>query len=87
MLRKKDVVKTSPGSEFKQKIADYFGLMLEDVAVEPQPETFSIYIDGIEYAQAQFKLIAIYGNDGYPGGYNFKKRLLVRWTGTKVQPV
>lgn len=85
MLRKRNLVKPEP--EFKQLVADYFGLQLSDVATEPQPETFSIYIDGNEYAQSQFKLIDTYGNDGYPGGYNFKKRLLVRWNGKKVQPV
>ena len=85
MLRKKNLVQPTP--EGKQLVADFFGLPVGEVVTEPQPETFSINIDGNDYAQSQYKSIAKYGNTGTPGGYNFKGRLLVRWNGKKVQPV
>lgn len=85
MLRKRNLIQPTP--EEKQLVADYFGLPVGEVATESQPETFSINIDGNDYAQGQYKLIAPYGNIGVPGGYNFRGRLLVRWNGNKVQPV
>ncbi len=83
MLRKKNLVQPQP--EFRQCIADYFGIPASSVTVEPQPETCTVNIDGNQYAQDQYKLINRYGNTGTPGVYNFKQGLLVRWTGVKVQ--
>ena len=69
----------------RQKIAEFFGLDVNEVTIEPQPQTFSIYIAGNDYAKAQYKIANPWGNTSIPKRYDFTERLLVRWTGAKVQ--
>lgn len=69
----------------RKNIAEFFGIDEKDVLKEAQPETFSIYILGNDYAISQYKVANPWGNTRVPKTYNFTGRLLVRWTGSKVQ--
>jgi hypothetical protein len=89
MMRKNTVPK-SPDQPSRAKVAEFFGLPINEVNVQPQEDTFSINISTNVAAQEKFKLIAPFGNERKPGVtvplYNFKDTLLVMWNGRKIQP-
>lgn len=86
MMRVKDLPKDAIKDEH-QLVADFFGLTIAEVAPEPQPDAFSIFIPTNEHAQEQYKICNPYGNvKNIPNQYDFSKRILVIWNGRKVQP-
>lgn len=94
MMRKRITVSQTPDQPIREKVAEFFGLSINEVSVQPQEDTFSINISTNVEAQEKFKLIAPYGNAGMPlilgaattPTYNFNKALLVMWNGRKIQP-
>ncbi len=85
MLRVQDVTPKANLTE-KQKVAEFFGLAVEEVLTEPQPNTYSVLLADNDAAQAKYKECNPFGNTKRPGGYNFTQRILVFWNGKKVQP-
>jgi len=86
MMRVKDLPKEKDPEE-RQLVADFFGVPVDDVTIEPQPHAFTVDLNESEFGQQQYKKCNKYGNvKGCPGIYNFSHRLLVVWNGTKVQP-
>lgn len=85
MLRVKDLPKAH--IEGHKEVADFFGMQITEVSNEIQPNTFSINISNNLDAQEKFKTINPYGNGRRPGSYDFSQKILVMWTGSKVQPV
>lgn len=85
MMRVRNIP-VEPESEDRQLVADFFGLKVTDVTIEPQPETFSVYLKGEKEAQTQYKKANPWGNTDIPKRYDFNDRLLVRWTGKSVKP-
>lgn len=83
MLRKRNLPTREENG--RQNVADFFGIAVSEVSVEPQPQTFSIRIAGNEEAQKQYKIANPWGNTSIPKKYDFTGSLLVRWTGSKVQ--
>jgi len=71
----------------RQLVADFFGLDLGAVGVQPQQDTYNINISGNKEAQTKFKTVCAFGNGSMPGLYNFKDDILVWWNGNKIQPV
>lgn len=70
----------------KQTVADFFGLDMQDVYTEKQPNTYSVMLNTPE-TQQKYKQCNPYGNArGMPGFYDFSERILVFWDGKKVQP-
>jgi hypothetical protein len=75
MLRVKDVTPKADLTE-RQKVAEFFGVPIEEVLTEPQPNTYSIMLADNEAAQAKYKEINPFGNAKRPGLYNFTQRVL-----------
>ena len=72
----------------RTNVAEFFGLPLNHVLIESQPNTYSIFIKDNDEAQQKYKQVNQYGNTvGRPGGYNFEQKLMVMWNGKKIQPV
>lgn len=85
MMRKRSLSQT-PDPKGRELVAKFFGLSVSDVQVEPQEETYSIYISGNLEAQAKYKECNPWGNTSTPKRFDFRDRLLVIWNGKKVQP-
>ena len=78
---------TKEDSPHRVIIATFFDIDVDEVTVEPQPDAFSIYIEGNVYAIKKYKEINPWGNTVKPQVFNFNQRLLVMWNGKKIQPL
>jgi len=89
MIRGKNILpKPQIDQSSRERVAAFFGLKPSEVSVQPQADTFSIFIADNAEAQEKYKTIAPWGNDvTHRGAYNFRDTLLVMWNGRKIQPV